>query len=104
MSGLLTHHITLHSLPQGRRACPDPAVLSDAGRGGLPLQSATESSPDPTGRGEGGTWRAGADHSSPGGGAEVRQYNRPLMKLQRIQCGKRLSKYRKISFMFGQSP
>lgn len=58
--------------PQGRRACPDPAVLSDAGRGGLPLQSTPESCPDPAGRGEGGTRRAGAGHRSTGGGAEVR--------------------------------
>lgn len=81
MFELLTYHMSLHCpLPQGRRARSDPAVLSDAGRGGLPLQSAPESCPDPAGRGEGRTRRAGADHSSSGGGAEVKHRKYPLKK------------------------
>lgn len=68
---VLSAHRTLDSFPQGRWACPDPAVLSDAGRGGLPVQSASESCSDPAGCGEGGARRAGADHRSSGGGAEV---------------------------------
>lgn len=56
---------------QGRRACPDPAVLPDAGRRGLPLQSAPEPRADPAGRGAGGARGAGAGHRSAGGGAEV---------------------------------
>lgn len=56
---------------QGRRACPDPAVLPDAGRRGLPLQSAPEPRADSAGRGAGGARGAGAGHRSAGGGAEV---------------------------------
>lgn len=96
MFGLLTRHITLPSLPQGRRACPDLAVLSDAGRGGLPLQSAPESCPDPTGRGKGGTRRTGADYSSSRGGAEVRPSKCNFKKLERIQSGERLEKMQNI--------
>lgn len=62
---------TLQPRAQGRRACPDPAVLPDAGRRGLPLQSAPEPRADPAGRGAGGARGAGAGHRSAGGGAEV---------------------------------
>lgn len=66
-----THQCCALFNPQGRRACPDPAVLPDAGRRGLPLQSAPESCADPAGRGAGGARGAGAGHRSAGGGAEV---------------------------------
>lgn len=67
-----THHSPLLSPPpQGWWAHPHPSVLSDPGRGELPLQPAPEPCADPPGRREGGTGRAGADHRPIGGGAEV---------------------------------
>lgn len=81
---------------QGRRACPDPAVLPDAGRRGLPLQSAPEPRADPAGRGAGGARGAGAGHRSAGGGAEVQS------SLQSVFCS-RIYIYLFFFFLFSST-
>lgn len=87
---------TLQPRAQGRRACPDPAVLPDAGRRGLPLQSAPEPRADPAGRGAGGARGAGAGHRSAGGGAEVQS------SLQSVFCS-RIYIYLFFFFLFSST-